>query len=212
MSVADWFDDRARARVKPGDGRPLPPFRWWQLLSRSVFFLRTPTATYAVDVRIAGDRDDGEVRARLYRNGVQTAVSKVPARFPVDGGRIEVAATLWGLKRCHFVADDGTETQLEPHPRSGEGRRARFDRAHPAASRAVGMVSVGVVIVGVALTVMQLLESVTSVPTVQEVTGIFVSPVRLPVAANVGVVLLIAAASVERALRLRSSWLDHLAG
>lgn len=203
-------------RVHPGNGEPLKPYRWWQLLSRSVLFVRIaepwgPTL-YAVDVRPGGDKDDGEVRARLYRNGVQHSVSRVPARFPVGGGVIEVRTSAYGVRRAHYVRADGSETQLSPHPQSGEGRRARFHRDHPVASRAVAAVSITVVLVGVALTGLQLLEAVTAIPQVEAVTGRFHSPVMLPVWLNIGVVLTIAAASTERALRFRSSWLDGLAG
>jgi hypothetical protein len=203
-------------RVKPGNGEPLKPYRWWELLSRSVLFLEVTEPAgpvlYAVDVRPGGDADDGAVRARLYRDGRQAAVSRVPARFPVGRGVIEVATTTYGVRRAHYVAPDGSETQLLPHPRSGEGRRARFHRAHPTASRAIAVVSIVCVLVGVTLTGLQLAETVTRIDAVSDLTGTFLSPVQLPVWANIGVVLLIAAASTERALRMRSSWLDELAG
>jgi hypothetical protein len=31
-----WNDRRLVKRVKPGDGRQLEPFRWWQMTRRSV--------------------------------------------------------------------------------------------------------------------------------------------------------------------------------
>ncbi len=67
---------RAARRVKPGDGRPLQRFRWWQLLNRSLFYLTLDRAdgrrtVYAVDVRAAGvgrshrrERVVGDDRAR----------------------------------------------------------------------------------------------------------------------------------------------------
>lgn len=203
-------------RVKPGNGQALPPYRWWHPLNRALLFARVPSeggsATYAVDVRVLGDTEDGEVRARLYRDGRQVAVSRVPARFPVENGVIEVRAGTYGLRRAEWVADDGTRTAMTPHPRSGEGLRARFHRAHPTASRAIAGASIVVVLVGVTLEVLQLLEILTGIPPVNEITGSFVSPVALPLWANVTVVLIVAVASIERALRLRSSWLDELAG
>ncbi|HYO40345.1 MAG TPA: hypothetical protein VER39_11890, partial [Nocardioidaceae bacterium] len=107
---------RAARRVRPGDGRPLQPFRWWQLLSRSLFSLSLPGAdgrrtVYTIDVRPMGD-EHGVVRAHLYRDGRHSASSRVPAALPVDGGVIEVAATVFGLKRCLYVTPDGGERQL----------------------------------------------------------------------------------------------------
>lgn len=210
---ARWAERRARR----GDGRPLPPFRWWQVLTRSQLFLRIPDAdgtarTYTIDVRHLGDTEDGEVRARLFRDGALSAVSRLPARFPVPGGHVEVATGTFGLKRCDFVSDTGERRQLSPHPRSAEGRRAALDRAHPRASRALGILSLLVVLAGVCLTVPQLIETLSRIPPIADTLGTFTAPLHLTPAANAGVTVVVALASVERALRLRSSWLDDLAG
>lgn len=213
MAFDEWRQQRAEKRVKPGDGRPLAPYRWWQTFSRSVFSLRLSgsSAEYVVDVRTTGDASDGEVRARLYRNGAQIAVSRVPARFAVEGGFIEVEATWFGMRRCHFVDANGVETPLTPHPRSGEGRRARLHNRYPAASQVVSAVATIVVVVGAGLGLLQLLQPISQIPPINDVFGTFVSPIQLSVWANVGVGLLVALASTERALRMRSSWLDALA-
>ena len=111
-----------------GSGAPLPPYRWWQMFSRSLFHLRVTGAdgarrTYSVDVTHAGD-EDGVVRARLYEDGFLHATSKVPAAFPVPGGTIEVAVSGFGLRRSHYVRADGWEQQLAPDPASGGQTRA----------------------------------------------------------------------------------------
>lgn len=216
MPTPSWRARLAERRVKPGDGRPLPPFRWWQILGRSLFLLDLEgvggvTTTFAVDVRQLGDRDDGEVRARLYRDGVQVAVSRLPARFAVPGGRIEVAARASGLRRCHFVPDAGEERQLTPHPRSAEGLRARLHHRHPVLSRVIGVIATAIVLVGVCITVPQLVETISQVPAIAESVGTFTSPIRLPTTVNILLTLAVILASTERALRLRSSWLDELA-
>ena len=205
----------ASRRLRPGDGRPLPPFRWWQLLGRSVMHLDLsgpgrPGPRYTVDVRHGGDGSDGEVRARLYRDGRQHAVSKVPAAFPVEGGVVEVAVSAAGLRRCHLVADDGSETALVPDRRSAAGLRARLDRRHPTASRTVGVVSVLLLVVGLGLNLLQLLEPLSEIPPVAAALGTtFDSPVDLPVWANVALGLGAGLGSAERALRLRyRGWLD----
>ncbi len=194
-------------RVKPGDGGALQPFRWWQLFSRSLFHLPLADGpagpeVWSIDVRHGGD-SNGVVIAQLYRNGRNEARSKVPARFPVTGGVIEVAASAYGLKRCRYVSVDGTQRQLDPDPRSAEGRRAALDRTHPVISRAIGAVSLAVVIVAFVLGVPQIVDQITHIPAVAERVGTFVSPVRLPEWANYGLLVGTVVASTERALRLR---------
>ncbi|GAB2585630.1 hypothetical protein Aab01nite_52640 [Paractinoplanes abujensis] len=203
------FDDyrrrRAIARVKPGNGRPLKRFRWWQTFSRSLFFLPQGGSVYAVDVRQWQQftTEDGKGKAQLYLNGVQVAVSTLPAVFEVPGGVIEVASSPFGLKRCHYVSDDGAERQLTPDPASSEGRRARLDRDHPGLSRTIGVLSVLLLLIPLALAVPQVLEAITKVPPIAERFGPFVSPVDLSAWQNIALGLVAAAASTERAARLR---------
>ncbi|QEE61352.1 hypothetical protein FVA74_06990 [Salinibacterium sp. dk2585] len=193
--------------VKPGDGHTLSNYRWWQLFSRSLLHLHltgeggTPE-TWSVDVRHGGD-SDGEVHARLYRNGVHQASATLPAAFAVPGGTIEVAVSNFGLRRGHYVSHDGSERQLEPDPASAEGRRARLERTNPALSRAVGIASVSVLSVALVLGVPQLVEQLTQLPPIAESIGTFSSPLHLPDWANVSLLVGTLVASTERALRLR---------
>lgn len=216
--LKDWRRRRAAQRVKPGDGRPLKHFRWWQLfLGRALLHLRLTgddgrRVVYSVDVRHQGDREDGVVRAQLYRDGRQHAVSKVPAVFPVEGGAIEVATTAVGVRRCHYVAADDTQRQLVPDPKSAEGRRARIECDHPSVSRVIGVVSVVMLVVGVGLNLLQILEPISRVPPIAENLGVFVSPIHLPIWLNITLGLGAALASTERALRLRYHWLLDAGG
>jgi hypothetical protein len=162
---------------------------------------------WSVDVRHGGDSDDGEVRARLYRDGIHVAVSKLPAEFPVPGGRIEVRVSAFGLKRCHFIGDDGTRRQLSPDPASAEGRRAQLELKSPGLSRAIGVVSVLILLVALVLGVPQIAEQVTQIPWVAENIGSFVSPIHLPAEFNIALFIATLVASTERALRLRYNWL-----
>lgn len=162
-------------------------------------------------MRLWGDGSDGEVRARLYRDGYLTAVSKVPTVFPVQGGEIDVAATNVGMKRCHFVPHDGPERVMVPHPSSAEGRRARFDRDHPSASQAVGAIALLAVLVGAALALAQVVAQLTAVPPVAESIGAVEWPLRIPMAVNVGVGVVAVLGVLDRAMRLRTSWIDSLA-
>ncbi|MFR9730799.1 hypothetical protein ACL03H_16365 [Saccharopolyspora sp. MS10] len=209
----EWRRQRAVGRVKSGDGRPLKPFRWWQQFNRSLYYLRQDGRTeYAVDVRLMGDAKTGEVHANLFRDGRHHAVSKVPAIFPVDGGVIEVAVSRVGLRRCHHVTDGGAEQQLVPDPKSAEGRRARLERNHPAASRALGFLSVVMLIIGVVLLVLQVAEPISRIPPIAENIGIFESPLRLPAWLNIALTVGAAMASMERGLRMRYHWLLDGAG
>lgn len=92
----------------------------------------------------------------LVRDGRHHAQSKLPAAFPVQGDTVEVRMSAFGLKRCHYVIVEGTEHQLVPDPGSAEGCRA-----HPALSRAIGVLSAIVLVIAVALLFPQLVEQLT---------------------------------------------------
>ncbi|WP_326726928.1 hypothetical protein [Streptomyces phaeochromogenes] len=208
--LKEWRRHRAVQRVKPGDGRPLKRFRWWQMLTRALFHLRLmnddgrPTV-YAVDVKHQ-NASEGYVTAHLYLDGRHHAESKVPAVFPVQGGTVEVRTSGFGLKRCHYVTAEGAEHQLTPDPASAEGRRARFDRSHPALSRGIGLLSAIVLVIGLVLLILQLAEQVTRAPEgVAQYVGTFTSPIDLSAWGNTVLGIATVAASTERALRLRYS-------
>ncbi len=160
-----------------------------------------------MDIRHGGD-DNGTVRAKLYLDGRLHAVSKLPARFPVTGGVIEVVTSGFGLRRCHYVSDDGAERQLAPDVASAEGRRARLENAHPVAGRLIGLVSVVVLLIGLVLGVPQIIEEVSQFPPLAERIGsTFTSPIQLPAWLNLSILAATLVASTERALRLRYNWL-----
>jgi hypothetical protein len=214
----EWSRRRAMQRVKAGNGRPLKRFRWWQPLSRALFYLPLTDGdghqtVYAVDVSYLqrAATDDGKGKAHLYLDGRHHAESKLPAAFPVPGGVIEVAPTPFGLKRCHYVTDQGAVHRLDPDQASAEGRRERLDREHPVLSRWMGFFSLVLLLVPALLVVPQILEVVSEIPPVTERYGAFTSPVRLPVWANIALAVGAAVGSTERALRLRYSWLDSVA-
>ena len=203
-------------RVRDGSGEPLGRYRWWQMFGRSLRSITLTStdgraSTYTVDVRHGGDMTDGEVRARLYVDGALQSYAKMPTRFAVPGGHIEVAITGFGLKRCHYVRADGVEQQLSPHPRSAEGRRARLHQRHPAVSRVIGLVSIVLVVVGLCVEVPQIIEALSQIPAIADSVGTFTSPIQLPLHLNLLIGLGAVVGSAERALRMRSSWIDELA-
>ncbi|MFD0038987.1 hypothetical protein ACFVIZ_15260 [Streptomyces anulatus] len=214
----EWRQRRALRRVKPGDGRELQPFRWWQQLFRALFYLRAADATgrwaiYAVNVRHGQNQGSGNVKAELYVDGRQHAVCRLPAVFPVEGGTIEVSMSGFGLKRCHYVTHEGHEHQLTPDPASAEGRRANLARQHPTLSRVIGCFSAVALTTALVLLVSQVAEKLTEPPEVAQHVGGLHAPVHLSVWMNITLVLVTLAASTERALRLRySRLLDGGAG
>ncbi|MFI1225039.1 MULTISPECIES: hypothetical protein [unclassified Streptomyces] len=214
----EWRRRRALQRVEPGDGRALKRFRWWQVLFRALFYLRLTHSdgrqtVYAVDVRHGQNQTSGQVKAHLYLDGRQHARAGLPAAFPVPGGTVEVAMSSFGLKRCHYVTTGGVASQLVPDRDSAEGRRAYLERAHPALSRLIGALSSMVLVVALTLLVFQLIEPVTQVPPIARRFGSHTSPLDLPGWLTLAIGGCAAAASTERAWRLRySRLLDGGAG
>lgn len=204
-----WKRDRAMRRLRPGDGRELKRFRWWQWTRRALFHLRLPDdgrqPVYSVDVMHGKYDSNGRRSADLYLDGNHHARSTIPARFPVPGGTIEVAASGFGLKRCHYVTDEGEQHRLSPDPASAEGRRMRLERDHPVLSRSVGACSLTVLAVALFVLVTQIVGSLSRVDEIAEYLGTFSAPVQLPAWANITVTVAGALASTERALRLRYS-------
>ncbi|ASK67077.1 hypothetical protein CFK39_06220 [Brachybacterium avium] len=211
---------RLLRRAKPGDGSALQDLRWWQLLTRTQFFLDPDehtgrTAPFTVDVRfLAAELEGGKIAAgahhapvALYRDGRQLQIANPPVAFAVPGGAIEVATSMYGLTRMHHVPDSGQPRALRPHPRSLEGRRARFSKDHPRTSRAIGAAAILVLLAGLVVMLPQLAEMITTVEVVAARVGTFTSPIQLPTWANTALLIAGALAATERALTLRNHWL-----
>lgn len=209
--VSDRRRRRAARRLREGDGRELPPYRFWQLLDRSLFHIRLPTdggghELWSVDIRHMGDAN-GEVWAGFYRDRLQVARAEPPALMPVPGGVLDVATSSYGLKRCHFVPEVGAERPLLPDHASAAGMRARLGQRFPVLSRFIGALSILVLLIALVIGAPQLLEQITTIPPVAERVGTFTAPVHLPLDLNVALVVATLLASTERALRLRYHWL-----
>lgn len=188
-------------KPKDGDGRALTPMRGWQALHRTMFGIDHRGVRYVVDVPIFDDD------AVLYVDGRQRSKASLPTRFPVPGGRIEVASSTYGLKRMHLVLEDGSEQQLYPAPRTAEWWRARLDVANPRLSRWLARAAVVMLVLGLAVALPEVAERITAIDAVAEQVGTFTSPLALPgwltATLLVGGVL----AGIERALTLRNHWL-----
>lgn len=216
-----------------GDGSPLEKYSMRQVFSRTLFFLELPEPSgkirrYAVDVNYDADELSGrqpkeedsdpdsdsdrknDSPVALYRDGVQIHRSDLPAIFRLPGGQLEVATTLYGLRRMHFVRDSGEAYVLRPHPHSPEGLRAAFSRRAPRTSRTIGHFAAMILLAGLALTLPQGLETVTDLHLISERIGSFTSPISLPAWANTALVTVTTFAAIERALTLRRHWLLDL--
>lgn len=203
-----WRQQRRMNKVKQGDGHSLKRYRFWELFSRSLFFIEIDendgsTNVYAVDVNYFSEKSTAE----LYRNGKHIATSKLPAAFPVGQGIIEVATTTYGLKRMHYVLDSGNEQMLSPYARSMEGLRMRFDARFPEASKIIQKAAVIILLLSLILGIPQLAALISEIPYIQERFGTFESPIVLPNWANLALIIAGAAAAIERAITLRYHWL-----
>lgn len=211
---------RQLRRAKPGDGSALKSFRWWQLLTRTLFHLElrdehARPVRYVVDVRhLATELEGGKIAegarhapVEVFREGVQVHIANPPVAVAVPGGVIEVATGSYGLTRMHYVPEHGEPRTLTPHPRTLEGRRARFGRRHPLASRMLALTAIAVLLTSLALTVPQVIELITQLDVVAAQVGTFTSPISLSAEVNVAVFVVGALAAFERALTLRNHWL-----
>lgn len=184
-------------RPKPGDGRALRSFRRTSVLTRTRFELRPDATLFTVDV------DQSEETADLYRDRVQVATSALPARFPVDGGVIEVSASLYGMRRVHLVRPDGSEQRLEPARGTLEHGRAVLGRRHPGVSRTLAAAAVTVLVVDLVLFAPQALEFVSHLDLWPDILPVFDSPISLPAWANIALTVAGVLAGTERALTFR---------
>ncbi|MGO1537728.1 MAG: hypothetical protein ACTHWM_12605, partial [Yaniella sp.] len=205
------FGRRGKKKIQPGDGHQLKPFRWWQMLGRSLFYAPLQTAegqprTYAVSV----DYLDWDDNADVYLEEKHYARAKLPASIPVEGGALEVGATSFGLKRMHFVAASGQEQVLKPDGASAEGLRAKLAKRNPGLSRAIGMIAVVILLTMLPIGLLQLVEILSQTDVAANFMDPFTSPIRLPDWTSTPLLVLSILAALERALTLRNHWLIDL--
>ncbi|WP_285589365.1 hypothetical protein [Actinomycetospora sp. NBRC 106378] len=199
---------RQLARVRPGDGSALPELRVRHLFTRTRFGLDVEVHRFDVDVRYGADPNSGHSVATLYRDRVQVARSRLPATFVVPGV-IEIAENEHGLKRVAYVAHDGTDRTLDPHPRTLEGRRTNLGRRFPTASRVLGTLATFLVLVAGAVELAHAAQSVTRHPEVAARIGTITLPWTLSAGWLTAIGIAGAVAATERALTLRGRLVDR---
>ncbi|MFS0724987.1 hypothetical protein [Paenibacillus sp. 1P07SE] len=210
--MIQWFRRRRRQKqlnkVKPGDGSALKPFRIWELLTRSLFYAKLKEEDgevhlYAVNVDFLSDNSPAE----LYRDGKLIAMSGLPVAYRVPGGVIEVAITLFGLKRMHYVMENEEEHVLYPDRKTAEGLRLALDKHFPRTSKGIGVAAVVILLLLLVLGLPQLAASISQIPFVSDNIGSFELPFVMPDWVNVTLTTAGVLAAVERALMLKNHWL-----
>ena len=184
------------------DRKQLRPVRRRDALHRLLYAVEHPgpdgrPAEHTVEI------DAHDMRAVLYVDGHYRDAADLPASFPVHGGTLEVALSLYGVQRMHLVTPDRGEQRLTPVAGTLEDLRHRFHRRHPAISRIIGWLAIAVLLVNLVLAVPAALEIVTRADRIAELVGTFTSPVALPPWLTVGLLVAGVLAAVERALMLR---------
>jgi len=179
---------------RAADRATFRPVRGWSVLWRSAFALRHGGHEYVVDV----DFLDWDERIRLYRDARLVDEQRSRARFDLGGASVEARMSLYGMRYVRVVDAMGAVHDVPPVPGTAEAWRDHLDRAHPTASRAVGVTAWVVLVVALLTQVPQLLELVSGF------TGW--SPPFVPdLPAPVNTVLSVAGvlAAVDRGLRRR---------
>lgn len=185
------------------DRKRLRPLRRREILHRSLYSITHPgpdgrPATWTVEVDVSEDW-----RARLYRDGRRESAAELPAALPVPGGRIEVDAGLYGVRRVHLVTDTGAQRRLAPVAGTLEYRRARLARRRPGVSRAIAATAVAILAINLVLAVPQALGFIAGIPEIAAHVGPFTSPITVPGWLNTTLLLAGVVAAVERALTWR---------
>jgi hypothetical protein len=178
----------------------LKPVHGIEIVWRGVYEVDHAGHTYAVEV----DFLDLAEKVHLYRDGTRIETQKSPASFEVgEGTVVEAAMGLLGMKDLK-VSGDGGGARFRPADGTAEAWRERVDREHATASRAVGAISLVVLVVALVLEIPQLLGVGA------RALGIgFDPPFELPPVAAAALGFLALAALLERALRFKHNrWLD----
>lgn len=190
-----------KPKMKEGDGRPLKALRWWEMMTRSVFYLNQ----YAVEVYFFRFEDN----IMVYRNGRQVAKGTESLKYEVaeTGGQIEIALSDYGVKRMHYKEDTGQEQMLIPDKQSAEGLRYRFGQRFPRVSKWIGWIAVAILLASVVLWIPQIVGLLGEWAILESYIGGFESPVQLPAWLNTTLVVLSLLAVIERTLTVKYHWL-----
>lgn len=175
--------------------KELRPPGFWENLVRGRFEIEHDGALFVVDSLYL----DFDERIRLYRNGQLVETARRRASWEIGGGsRIEAEVSQVGMKYARFRAAGSKETEsLRPSPGTPEAWRAKVDRTHPVASRVTAIAAT------VALIAVLLIEIPQLVNLIGGWANFRVPALELPVWINVVLIVIAAAAAIERSLSMR---------
>lgn len=184
------------------------PLTRWSSLVRTVLAVDHGGSRYEAEVDFLSLRDEN---VRLYRDSTLVAERASPARFELpDGARIEVASTLYGVRKARLLSTEG-EFRMGPLPETLEYRRIRWNHAHPTAAAVIGVLAVVVLLLVAVVSVPQLLELLANTGIAESAGFAFESPFVLPAEVNAALPVAAAVAALERATRLaHNRWLDDV--
>lgn len=192
--------------VKDGDSRALKPLRWWEMMTRSVFYLEVYNSKYAVEVYYFRFEDN----IMVYKNGRQVALGTESMKYQVaeTGGEVEIALSDYGVKRMHYTREvRGEEQMLVPDKQSAEGMRYRFGQRFPRVSKWIGWIAVAVLLISVILWIPQIIDLMSNWDILEDYIGGYESLINLPGWLNTTLVVLSVLAVVERTLSVKYHWL-----
>ncbi|WP_238544988.1 hypothetical protein [Geomicrobium sp. JCM 19039] len=195
-------------KVKKGDGHLLKKYQFWHIFTHSLFHIviknnENTKTMYAIKSSYFAD----EPKVDLYREGKHEAFSKLPAAFPIENGVLEISSGGYGINRIHYATEKDESFSVYPDRRSIRGLRMWVHKQFPLFSRVIGGLAAIVLLVSLALSIPQLIETISDVPWVTENVGTFTSPITLSIPVNALIFGAGALAGFERALMLRSHWL-----
>ncbi|GAQ16410.1 hypothetical protein OPHB3_0327 [Oceanobacillus picturae] len=195
-------------KVKEGDGHTLKEYRFWNIFTRSLFYIditndNNEKIIYAISCKYFAE----EPMADLYRDGRHIAYSKLPAAFPVENGVIEIDSGGYGINRIRYATEEDKTYSVYPDKHSIRGWRMWLHKRFPQISRLIGILAIIVLLISLALSLPQLIEMITEIPRVSENIGTFESPIVFSWQSNTWIFAAGVLAGLERTLMLRNHWL-----
>lgn len=208
QSVRQRKRRRGMKKVKAGDGHLLKNYRLWHIFTHSLFHITITSENnektyYALKSRYFAE--DSSVD--LYLNRKHIAYSTLPATIPIKDGIIEVKSGGSGINSIQYITDKKATFSVSPDKRSIRGVRMWLHKSYPMVSSLMAGVAIVILLMSIALSLPQLIESISKIPWVAENIGTFQSPFKLSIWMNVAIGIAGAIAATERALMLRSHWL-----
>ncbi|WP_404457797.1 hypothetical protein [Oceanobacillus kapialis] len=199
---------RKMKKVKEGDGHLLKRYRIWNIFTHSLLHMEITNEMgektyYAIKSRYFTE----EASVDLYHNGRHIAFSKLPAAFPVVNGVIEIKNNSYGINRILYFSDEKETYSIYPDKRSIRGFRMLVHKRFPKFSSFIAIMAIIILLLSIALSLPQLMETLSKIPWVADNIGTFVSPITLSVWTNFAIGIAAALAGTERAFMLRRHWL-----